>query len=74
MTTVRIHIDPATDPAQSVGVSRGRIDTARVDATTEAQIAQHIAEDEAEAMQDAAHSARRADPKERKRYAQNHST
>ena len=59
MTTVRIHIDPATDPVQSAGVPRGRTDAARVDATTEAQIAQHIAEDEAEAMQDAAQFARR---------------
>ena len=49
MTTVRIHIDPA----QGAGVQRGRIDAARVDATTEAQIAQHMAEDEAQAMQDA---------------------
>ena len=73
MTTVRIHIDPATDPVQSAGVPRGRIDAARVDATTEAQIAQHIAEDEAEALQDAVQSAHRENPKERKRYAQNRS-
>jgi len=37
----------------------GRIDTAFVDATTEEDIARHIAEDEAEAMQDAARYARR---------------
>lgn len=37
----------------------GRIDEARVDATTEADIARHIAEDEAQAMQDAAQYARR---------------
>ena len=55
MTTVRIHIDTP----QGAGVPRGRIDAARVDATTEAQIAQHIAADEAEAMQDAAQFARR---------------
>lgn len=55
MKIVRMKIDPAT-PASMVA---GRIDEARVDATTEADIAQHIAEDEAEAMQDAAKYARR---------------
>ena len=38
---------------------RGRIDVRRVDATTEAGIARHIAEDEAEATRDAAAYARR---------------
>lgn len=55
MKTVRIKVDPA-DPAF---LKLGRIDEARVDATTEADIARHIAEDEAEAMQDAARYARR---------------
>ena len=55
MTTVRIHLDPS----QGVGKPRGRIDAARVDATTEAQIAQHMAQDEAEALQDTAQFVRR---------------
>ena len=55
MKTVRMKIDPA-DPAS---MAAGRIDEAQVDATTEADIARHIAEDEAEAMQDAARYARR---------------
>lgn len=38
---------------------RGRIDPHRVDATTEADIARHIAEDEEEAARDAAAYARR---------------
>lgn len=38
---------------------RGRINPGRVDATTEAEIARHIAEDEAEAARDAAAYARR---------------
>lgn len=57
MKTVRHKIDlprPATVPA-------GRVDIARVDATTEADIARHIAEDEDEAQsrQDAALFAQR---------------
>lgn len=55
MKIVRMKIDPA-DPAS---LALGRIDEARVDATTEADIARHIAEDEADAMQDAARYARR---------------
>jgi len=55
MKTVRTTIDPAT-PAT---LAKGRIDTARVDATTETDIASHQAADEAEAMQDAAKFARR---------------
>ena len=50
MKTVKIKISPRT--ANSGGV--GRIDIARVDATTEAEIQAHIAEDEKEAMLDAA--------------------
>ena len=50
MKTVRIKVDPA-DPAF---LALGRIDEARVEATTEEDIARHIAEDEVEAMQDAA--------------------
>lgn len=53
MKTVRMTIDPA-HPA---GV--GRIDPARVDATTEADIAGQIADDETEALLDAAKFARR---------------
>ena len=55
MKTVRVTIDPAI-PATLVS---GRIDTDRVDATSEADIARHEAADEAEAMQDAAKYARR---------------
>lgn len=55
MTTVYMEINP-DDPAFH---AIGRIDEARVDVTTEADIAAHIALDEAEAMQDAAHYARR---------------
>ena len=50
MGTVRIRIDP-NDPAT---LSTGWIDEARVDASTEEDIARHIAEDEAEAERDAA--------------------
>lgn len=49
--TIDVH-DPAT-------LTTGWADTARIDATTEADIARHMAEDEAEAMQDAARYARR---------------
>ena len=55
MKTVRVKINssiPAT-------LALGRIDAARVDATTEADIAAHQATDKAEAMQDAAKFARR---------------
>ena len=55
MKTVRMTIDPAV-PAT---LASGRIDPARVDATTEADIAKQAAADEAEAMQDAAQFARR---------------
>lgn len=52
MKTVRVTINPATPAA-------GRIDPARVDATTEKDITLHQATDEAAAMQDAAKFARR---------------
>ena len=55
MKTVRHKIDlprPATVPA-------GRVDIARVDATTAADIARHIAEDKAQSRQDAALFAQR---------------
>lgn len=55
MKTVRVTIDPAV-PATLVPE---RIDPARVDATTEADIAKQAAADEAQAMQDAAKFARR---------------
>lgn len=50
-------IDPAL--SVSVSVTLGRIDLARVDATTEKEITAQIAADEAGAMQDAAKFARR---------------
>lgn len=52
MTTTRITIEPGTASLT------GRIDIARVDATTEAEIARHMAVDEHQAMQDAAQFAR----------------
>lgn len=55
MKTIRVKIDPA-DP---VSMKQGRIDTDRVDATTEQDIAIQQAIDEMEAMQDAAKYARR---------------
>ncbi len=48
MSTTRIRIDP-DDPST---LPEGRIDPARVDATSEAEIAMQEREDEAEAMQD----------------------
>lgn len=48
---IDIH-DPAT-------LATGWVDGARVDATTEEDIARHIAEDDAEALQEAARFARR---------------
>lgn len=55
MKTIRVTIDPAV-PAT---LASGRIDPARVDATSEAEIARHAAADEAQAMQEAAKFARR---------------
>ncbi|MGE4376606.1 MAG: helix-turn-helix domain-containing protein [Burkholderiaceae bacterium] len=55
MKTVSVTIDPAV-PAT---LNSGRINSARVDATTEADIARQAQADEAEAMQDAAKFARR---------------
>lgn len=55
MKTVRVTIDPAVP----FTLASGRIDPARVDATTEADIAKHVAADEAESRRDAAKFARR---------------
>ena len=55
MSTTRIRIDPA-DPST---VPAGRIDPAKVDATTEAEIALQAREDEAAALQDMARYTRR---------------
>lgn len=55
MKTVRVMIDPAIPST----LGSGRIDRQRVDATTEADIARHLAADEAQALQDAAKFARR---------------
>ena len=55
MKTVRVKIDPSHSALMLVG----RVDMARVDATTEADIAQHIAEDEAQSVRDAALFAQR---------------
>jgi len=55
MKTVRMTIDPSV-PAS---LARGRVDMARVDATTEDEIARHKASDDAQAMLDVAKFARR---------------
>jgi putative transcriptional regulator len=55
MKTVRIKIDPVIPKQKQIG----RINVAKFDATTEADIATHMAKDEALAMQDAAKFARR---------------
>ena len=55
MSTTRVRIDP-DDPET---FPEGRIDPAKVDATTEAEIALQQQEDDAEAMQDIARYARR---------------
>ena len=55
MSTTRIRIDP-DDPST---FPEGRIDPARVDATTEAEIALQEREDKAEALQDMARYTRR---------------
>ena len=55
MKTARMEINPAVPASLAVG----RIDSARVDATTEQDIAAHQAADDAEALQDAAKFARR---------------
>jgi putative transcriptional regulator len=47
------------DPAAPFTLAQGRIDPARVDATSEKAIAAQMATDEAEAIQDAAKFARR---------------
>ncbi len=49
----------AVNPFVPTSLALGRIDLARVDSTTEEDIAMHQAADEAEAMQDAAKFARR---------------
>jgi len=55
MKKQRMTIDPSLGPLSNLG----RIDTARVDATTEEEIARQKTADEAEAMLDAAKYARR---------------
>ena len=55
MSTTRVRIDPDDPPT----LPEGRIDPARLDATTEAEIAAQEREDEDEAMQDLARQPRR---------------
>ena len=55
MKTVRMKVDLQSLNAKPVG----RVDVKRVDATTEADIADHQAEDDANAMLDSAKFARR---------------
>jgi len=55
MKTVRMKIEPNAVSAKRVG----RVNTSKLDATTETQIAQHAAQDDAAAIQDAAKFARR---------------
>ena len=47
------------DPADPASLAAGRIDSVRVDSTTEEEIAWHAAADEAQAMQDMARYTRR---------------
>ncbi len=56
MSTIRATLDPMAPTSPTPG----RIDFARVDATTEEEIAAHEAADDAAAIQDAAKFARRA--------------
>ncbi len=55
MKTIRMKIDPAVPTSLALG----RIDAARVEATTEENLAAQKAADESQAMQDAAKFARR---------------
>ena len=55
MKTVRMKIDPAAAASRALG----RIDAARLDATTEEDLAAHKIADESQAMQDAAKFTRR---------------
>jgi putative transcriptional regulator len=55
MKTVRMKIESNTPSNKRVG----RVNTAKLDATTEKQIAQHAEQDDTVAMQDAAKFARR---------------
>lgn len=55
MKTVRMKIDPPAPAARRAG----RVNLARLDATTEAEIAEQMAQDEAIAQQDVAKFARR---------------
>jgi len=55
MKTVRVKIEPASDQRKRVG----RFNSVMVDAITEADIATHMAKDQALAAQDAAKFARR---------------
>lgn len=55
MKTVRMKIEPNITSAKRVG----RVNTSKLDDTTEKQISQHAAEDDAAAMQDAAKFVRR---------------
>ena len=55
MKTVRMKLDVQSPNAKPIG----RIDVRRVDATTEADIADHQAEDDSNAMLDSAKFARR---------------
>lgn len=55
MKTVRVKIEPGT----RTGTSSGRVDLARLDATSEADLTRQAAQDDALAQQDAAKFARR---------------
>lgn len=54
MKTIRLKIDVRKTSTKP----KGRIDSRRVDATTQSEIAHHRAQDQADAMQDAARFAR----------------
>ena len=55
MKTIRLKVDPK----HSAGLPKGRVDTRRLDATTEQDIASHQKADDADVLKDAAKFARR---------------
>ena len=59
MKTIRVKIDPSASRYVGLPLNMGRIDAARVDATTEADLAAQKASDDSQVMQDAAKFTRR---------------
>jgi len=59
MSTVRLKLEPGKPKSRPASAAVGRIDYARVDATTPRELAAQQVQDDAEALQDAAKYARR---------------